>query len=332
MIPIAYIVKNILKEIEMENTNQNKLYVRLKEPTQCHLWQKETLTIDDVIPVDNFDTVSTLFESSHLDRLILKCKQCGQLYFYETYEVVNYDRDDDIYSCFIPIEIDDVSKLDGRTPIELLGAVPRLQWDGWDNIRWIGKPKPDRPLPNSGNREAEGVSSLRPEGVNGSNEMANSSIPNNSESTQEGKSQEIEYVRNSEGRVFYIGPKIKKYFRVLMAMGWMDFRGSLEDMSKGFKALTKGEISALPPDNFEESLEDMINLMLTQVQDSMGFARLKDGRIVYLVPLSRKEWATVSNSDGPWKLFDGDLEDLMDAKPLSAEEVISMLPGEISRN
>lgn len=108
----------------------------MKKPIQCHLWQKEKLNKDDL----TFDTVKMLTESSHLDRGILKCKQCGQLYFYEFYEYVNFGiSDDKMYTTYIPIEEKDVQELENNSPLELLDKAPRLQWDDDDKIHWIGK-------------------------------------------------------------------------------------------------------------------------------------------------------------------------------------------------
>lgn len=105
-------------------------------PTQCHLWQKELLTKEDL----SFHTVKKLVESSHLDRSVLKCKQCGQLYFHEFYEEVDWlNGNDKMYTTYIPIEEQDIAKLENNSPLELLGRVPRLQWDNDNKIVWIGR-------------------------------------------------------------------------------------------------------------------------------------------------------------------------------------------------
>lgn len=115
--------------------------MELKKPTQCILWNKSNLASADL----DFELVKTFTESSHFDRDILKCKECGQLYLHEFYEVVNFDGDDDMYDTYIPIENKENIKILAETkePIELLEFSPRLQYDfkgGKESpLRWIGK-------------------------------------------------------------------------------------------------------------------------------------------------------------------------------------------------
>ena len=112
----------------------------MKKPTQCHLWQKEKLDASDL----DFEVVTKFIESSHFDRNIVRCKQCGQLYYHEFYEHINFDGNDDMYDTWIPIESsEEETKMltDAETPIELLQFSPRLHWafvGGKDEaIRWI---------------------------------------------------------------------------------------------------------------------------------------------------------------------------------------------------
>lgn len=89
-----------------------------------------------------FEVVKTFIDSSHLVRNIVKCKDCGQLYFHEYYEVIDWvDGDDSQYDTYIPIE-DEIKAeaLSSLSPLELLGNSPRLQWDyvkGVTTVRWI---------------------------------------------------------------------------------------------------------------------------------------------------------------------------------------------------
>ena len=54
-------------------------------PTQCHLWQTENFSSQD-LSLENFELLETFADDSHFWRYLLKCKECGQLYFYEFYE------------------------------------------------------------------------------------------------------------------------------------------------------------------------------------------------------------------------------------------------------
>ena len=107
-------------------------------PTQCHLWQKEKITLDDF----DFETIKTYWDSSHFWRLLRKCKQCGQLYIDDTVEFVDWkDGNDEIYTMFIPVsekelEKNDFSKL---SSIELFMFSPRILWDKDGSKKWIGK-------------------------------------------------------------------------------------------------------------------------------------------------------------------------------------------------
>ena len=109
-------------------------------PINCHLWQKEKLTPEDL----DFEIVETIEESSHFDRSILRCKRCGQLYFYEFLEFIDWEGGDDkMHVTHIPIEEKDIEELKTKSSLELLAYSPRLQWDthgeNADKVIWIGK-------------------------------------------------------------------------------------------------------------------------------------------------------------------------------------------------
>lgn len=110
----------------------------MKKPTQCHLWQKEEL-----IPSDfDFENIKKIIESSHFDCGILRCKKCEQLYFYQSYEEVDFEGGNDSqYDTYIPIESENEANVMAKlSPIELLQFSPRLQWDSNNpTIKWIGK-------------------------------------------------------------------------------------------------------------------------------------------------------------------------------------------------
>ncbi len=113
--------------------------MELKKPTKCILWNKKDLTQADL----SFERIKTFTESDHFDRTVVKCKECGQLYFHEFYEVDNFDRDDDMYDTFIPVETEEEIKILSETkePLGLLKYSPRLQNDFIDGkdcpIQWF---------------------------------------------------------------------------------------------------------------------------------------------------------------------------------------------------
>jgi hypothetical protein len=112
-------------------------------PTQCVLWEQPNLV---TTPRDRFEAVETYEDDSHLRRALLKCRECGQLYFYEFYEHVDWDNGDDAqYSTYIPVPArDEALRMKDLPVYELLRYSPRLQWDHPTGkptrLSWIGKP------------------------------------------------------------------------------------------------------------------------------------------------------------------------------------------------
>jgi hypothetical protein len=95
---------------------------------------------------NGFDRINTYVDDNHWSRYLLKCHECGQLYFYEFYEWTDWtDGNDPRYSTYIPVETDaDVEELRKTLPVELLQFVPRLQRDfpkeaTEPRASWVGK-------------------------------------------------------------------------------------------------------------------------------------------------------------------------------------------------
>lgn len=117
------------------NPQAKGLFVKVKAPIQCHLWTKNKLTNEDL----HFENVRTFYEDNHLERSIIRCKECGQLYYYEFYEIVDWDKGNDkMYCTYIPIEADEklITDLNSRIPIELLAVTPQLHWNPDNKIFW----------------------------------------------------------------------------------------------------------------------------------------------------------------------------------------------------
>ena len=102
----------------------------MKNPTGCVFWKKPKLAFDGPTK-DRFELIDTFVEESHWWRYLLKCRECGQLYFFEFYEEVDWEHGDDPqYSTYIPVELDEeIESLKKTTPFELLNFFPRLQQD-----------------------------------------------------------------------------------------------------------------------------------------------------------------------------------------------------------
>jgi len=109
---------------------------------KCHLIESTPIKSDFDYLHENFIHVKTLIDNSHLFRYILKCNKCGQLYFYEFYEVINWSGGNDSqYNTYIPVDtIEEAERLHNDSPLKLLGKFPRLQCDfvgDTSTIRWI---------------------------------------------------------------------------------------------------------------------------------------------------------------------------------------------------
>lgn len=74
---------------------------------------------------ERFDQIQTFEDTSHWWRHLLKCEDCGQLYFHEFYEEVDWqDGDDPQFWTFIPVYTDqDVERLNGYDRSALLNAM-----------------------------------------------------------------------------------------------------------------------------------------------------------------------------------------------------------------
>ncbi len=103
--------------------------IEIKIPGQCILWRQPDIVGRPIR--EHFDLIDTYGEESHWWRCLLKCRECGQLYFFEfTEEIDREDGDDPQYSTYIPVETEDqIAQLKKASTFELLGFFPRLQKD-----------------------------------------------------------------------------------------------------------------------------------------------------------------------------------------------------------
>jgi hypothetical protein len=109
--------------------------LRFKQPTRCHLWQKVTLTRDDL----DFESIIHFADESHFERSVVRCRRCGQLYLFQFYELVDWQNGNDTtFTIYVPIRQNDIERMRNISPLELIQSTPRLQYDG-ENLIWIGR-------------------------------------------------------------------------------------------------------------------------------------------------------------------------------------------------
>ena len=115
----------------------------MKEPIRCILWKSPELVEPAAV---RFEPVATYDDTNHWSRALLKCRECGQLYFYEFYEEIDHaGGEDPQYRSYIPVtDEEDAAKLAKMMPFELLTFTPRLQTDfpreaKHPGVCWIGK-------------------------------------------------------------------------------------------------------------------------------------------------------------------------------------------------
>jgi hypothetical protein len=118
----------------------------MKKPTQCALWEHPEILLDQQKRQDFFERIDTYVGESHLMRDLLKCRECGQLYFYEFYDWIDWEEGHDpIYVTYIPVETEDeIKTLKAASQFGLLDFSPRLLKDfpmdaEKPTVRWIGK-------------------------------------------------------------------------------------------------------------------------------------------------------------------------------------------------
>ena len=111
--------------------------VTLRSPTQCVLWDHPERIGGKFAEI--FDVVARYEDDSHLTRSLYKCKECGQLYFHEWYEWVDWEHGNDkMYTTLIPVQTQsEIDALKATNFFTLLNFYPRLQLDG--GPKWVGK-------------------------------------------------------------------------------------------------------------------------------------------------------------------------------------------------
>lgn len=94
---------------------------RVRVPRGCRLWtERDRLTRETVRAM--LEPVKTYEDDSHLLRQLLRCTECGSLYFFEFYEEVDWQEGNDPqYSTWIPVaDVETADYLSGLSRFDLL--------------------------------------------------------------------------------------------------------------------------------------------------------------------------------------------------------------------
>jgi hypothetical protein len=89
-------------------------------PKGCHLWQNGDPSMAQLR--DDLTTLKVYEDETHRIRSLKQCKVCGQLYFYEFYEWIDWETGNDPqYRSWIPVqEAADADALNDCSSLELL--------------------------------------------------------------------------------------------------------------------------------------------------------------------------------------------------------------------
>lgn len=76
-------------------------------PSQCHLWQKENLSSDDL----DLEKVMEFYNHIHVWRFLMKCRGCDQLYLDDNSEIIRGKRDL-IFTTLYPVSENELKEID----------------------------------------------------------------------------------------------------------------------------------------------------------------------------------------------------------------------------
>jgi hypothetical protein len=116
---------------------ESATFVELRQPTQCALWEHPERATGKFAEL--FEKIETFEDGSHLTRVLYKCRECSQLYFFEWFEWVDWeDGNDTQYSTLIPVQTsEEIEALKKTDNFDLMRYYPRLHVDGAP--AWLGK-------------------------------------------------------------------------------------------------------------------------------------------------------------------------------------------------
>jgi hypothetical protein len=102
----------------------------MHSPEDCVLWRDPLSVVSRPIE-DGFRLLDTFVKESHWWRYLLECRKCGQRYFFEFHEEIDWvDGDDPRYCTWIPIETEEeLQSLKAAAPLNLRIFMPHLRDD-----------------------------------------------------------------------------------------------------------------------------------------------------------------------------------------------------------
>lgn len=109
-------------------SDQANANIRVVRPERCHLMDLSGLTAQDI--TGPMETVKAYQDESHLIRMLLRCPRCGQLYFYEFYEEVDWaDGEDPQWRTLVPVADQASADAIDQLPGGALGSYPAIHMD-----------------------------------------------------------------------------------------------------------------------------------------------------------------------------------------------------------
>jgi hypothetical protein len=103
-------------------------------PSQCHLWQKENLSSDDL----DLEKVMEFYNRVHAWRFLMRCRGCGQLYVDDNSEIIR-GKKDLIFTTLYPVSEIELKEIDfsQSTPENIDNFLPVLIESPVGGFSWI---------------------------------------------------------------------------------------------------------------------------------------------------------------------------------------------------
>ena len=102
----------------------------MMKPTGCLLWRDPEPLVTGPLN-QSFELLETFVKESHWWRSLLGCRECGQQYFFEFHEEVDWvDGEDPQFSTWVPVATQqDLETLKAAGALDLRGFRPHLRKD-----------------------------------------------------------------------------------------------------------------------------------------------------------------------------------------------------------
>jgi hypothetical protein len=104
--------------------------MKVGAPEACALWNDPERLSEGGVK-RHFELLETFVDESHWWRYLLKCRECGHLYFFEFHEEIDWQGGNDPQaSTYIPVTTEaEIETLKASSPVRLALAFPRLVRD-----------------------------------------------------------------------------------------------------------------------------------------------------------------------------------------------------------